>query len=81
MDKQRSGATMKRNVIKVNVGQYYDQQHDRNQAAEQEKRRRFDLPARHNRFVLPDFRAEVNPSVVPPSSKCSGCKKLDACRG
>lgn len=45
---QRCGSLMKRRVGQINVGQHDDQQHDEHQAAEDDERRRFDLPPRHS---------------------------------
>ena len=65
MHHQRCGTLMKRGVRQINVGQHHDQQHDKHQAAEDDERRRFDVPLRHRSTVLTEFAVEVNPSVVP----------------
>jgi len=47
LDHQRGGPLMKRGVRQIDVGQHDDQQHDKYQTAEDDKRRRFDVPPRH----------------------------------
>jgi len=60
MDDNWSSSAVERSVWQVDVGQHYDQQHEKCQAAENNQSRLFHVPLRHGCLVLQEAVAGVN---------------------